>query len=487
MNTELRNDPWLCHTSKTAFRYEPPTFWEAVANFNGTAIFLDAAENLLITLQDPPQTAAAASTVAVANEYVRRIWFQNIFLDAIADDPDPDFDEGDDPAAAKAATDSFQQSEATLGRLLELRVQALEQTPVSPDILTVAAACRQAVIAANCAVVLYHASRISDQSLPLPERQGHMLASWANEANILRAVEHSHPPPQVTDAVGILQEACHDIGQHRPFEVSAQAVAAGQGLAQTALDQLAEGHPPGVEYLIEDTDCSTWTMAYIYQGAVYVKLVPEPYQHPMDQDTAFYHASQLLALTKTLIPHLTDIPDEQDALQRKLVLQHCLDLQMIDCHLHNVTHKELQQFTKAAWNATRSHQATQSVIAALTGNRPMATARVARSQPPTTPLLNYEQEQAIVRAARNTGADDETTHEICRRLGIDPPALTTRLPAPANWDSVAFMMDTTYQLLPDAHDTALAVALALGWDQDSDQVQEHIASLENYAEEGRLD
>ena len=484
-----QHDPWLWTPSKTAYRYDEPELREGVANFNATGVFINAIEKMLDKLTISEDTPAIAAAVAIAQEYVRRIWFQDIIIDCIAEDDEADLEEDQDPQAIKDAAASFKETEAKLRSFLKLRERALETNPTHPTTNLLARHGELAATVANTAVLKHHTERIQDQTLLITQRQGHLLASWHNEINLLQATRYSDAAEEAIKALETYEEICAEFEEHRPLYTSPRAQAMDTDLTNTARGQLMEHDAEEVEFLIDDLPPNQWLMAYLYQGAVYVKHIEEPYQHPIHQDKAIEHANQITSMLKDLIPYIDEDDEDLDSTRRHITLMHCAALQMADSNLHNVKVEHLHRFLSMAWDEVHDQGRVNAVAKALTGDRPLATQRITQHFTPPKLLERY-QANALMDAATQAGVPPQQLREICRRLDIDPENLWNPPPIhpePARWFNVSEMMEWTYQSMAKARERALAVAQAMGWDQNDPRVQAHANYLDMQDEEDQLD
>ena len=485
-----QEDPWLWKPLKTAYRYEAPGFWDAIAHFNAAARFMDGVETMLeseASTEADENTIAVATAAAVAYNYVQRAWAQNMDFADMDDEDFAELNEGEDPEAARAASLGFKKTEERLTTLLARRDQALAANPVKAKPMQLARHGNNAAAAGNAAALRYHAERIEDGSLSPKERQGHVVASWVNCENLEHFLgyrpEENQAVQQAQEALDAMWQNYYAIDVLRPYRVTDAARELGESRVTEAHGRLMENREEEVAYLIEDASTSRWLMSYQYQAAIYIKTAQEPYQHPIDRNTAIDHANHLMTVVEEDAHHLSDDDDEVQDIRKALVRQHCTAVQMAEACLHTVSEDRARDLYNMVWNYTQDHGALRAVAQAVTGNQPMAMEKLLEAYTPPMPLLTREQGTKAVNAAKRAGADENALREMCLRLDMDPETqgISSK---PAPYRSSLYGLDGIIKwvcmTISEPRQTATEVVKALGGNPHGTGVQETIARYDRY-------
>lgn len=498
MPNDNNQDPWLDHTAKTSYRNEEPEFWEGIEDFKSAAVFLDSIEEQVKTMIENQDAAGVASAVAVANNYVRRIWFRSNIIDSIAGDEDPE-DSEEEIAAAQAASKEFQNTEQRLEQLHQTREQALKDWPPENTDAKYQH-CTTTALTANIAVAQHHIQQANDESLPPNRRMAHVISAWANKSNIAKLYRYSRAEEdlfqQAHETYLDLLYAAQGLTEHTTVRISKgiKAIEMEQQVAELRwmMEQQTE-ETPGAMYSFEENQDGPWPMVYVYQGVLYSKLVNEPYDHPVDREIAVEHAVDMLKKLEDIYIEEDEDQDEESAeaqyekTRGNIVREAALAMQLAECLLHSADPKSVRRMLEEVWWQTADADRVQSVTKALTKDMDMVAVHLTgggRNRPLHQMLREIE-------TAHQNGADPGTLATMRWERDISwgrstPHHLKNQAPK-ASWNMVRAALHTLYDIATLTQAPAKALVEALGWEYDNPQVREEMASLQSYYDSYTLD
>ena len=262
------------------------------------------------------------------------------------------------------------------------------------------------------------------------------------------------------------------IEEHRPTFVSYRAK---RLLTQQEIDDII-GQIHGVG---SDSDpAHDWTedepekavMAYRHQGSNHVKLIAEPYDHPINSEVALAHCNEL---EDTIIglwdPETEEGPETQAV--RTIMRANSANRTLATLHYH---YQPQAQMDLALGLAKRyggravaknlaleiyDHQA-EAVSAALE--------RTGLDEPP----LNAEQALRSLEAAKAAGASDDALRETAKLLGLMPEETGLPQPEPIPWEWTQEIFNHIFDNgNPPPQDRWERVAQATGWPADHDNLR----------------
>ena len=479
-------DPWIWPPAKSEYRYEEPDCWEAIEDFNGAAIFLDSIEQQVKTMLAERNSAALACAVAVANDYVRRTYFRSGIVDALANDDD--LEDTKEIGAAQAANERFQETERRMDALLQTREESLRRWPPEDENPT-SILCKRAALVANAAVALHKAQRAKDETLPMERRIACITSAWANRTNLENNDRwdrlNLQQASEIQTAYEEIVTATQDLYEHTPTSISPAAKKAlDDSDASSLVYRIGEecGEPKAV-YDIGETPDGTWdpdrpwAMAYEYQAGLYLKLVNEPYHHPMTRETAMGHATDMLDTMEYLAEERPQ--EETDEIGGQVMEQATLAMQLAQAFLHDTKPKDVRFLLEEIWEGTKSPEAVQKVTNSLTKGMTLAAIHLTgggKDQP-------LHQMLAEIAEAQARNPDEDHVTEMCRARGIRtslmlPHREKTRTPAP--WYVLTNMLHTVYDITTTPETTAIAVVQTLGWDPDHPDVKKEMHNIQQY-------
>ena len=487
MPNDRNQDPWITPIAKTDYRNDYPDFWEAIEDFKSAAVFLDSIEGQIKIMLENQDAAGVASAVAVAHNYVRRIWSRSSVIEAIAEDPDSDLqDKEEDLAAAQSALKEFENTEQRLIQLHQTREHTLRHWPPgTPTPNTKYQHSVTTALTANIAVVQHHVQHANDESLSPDRRMAHVISAWANGSNISKLSDDTGTKQDLLEQA---HETCldllytaQDLAEHAPVQMS-KGIKAREMESEIAelrwiMEQTA--HTLKAVYSFEENEDGPWSMVYTYQGAIYGKLVNEPYEHILDRQTAIEHAIEMVESLDDI--YVEEEEDQQSAaaqyekIRGNIVREAALAMQLAECLLHSANPKAVRRLLEEVWHRTTDADRVESVTKALTKNMDMVATHLTGGGQ-NRPLHQLLRE---IDTARRNGADPDILETMERERGIEPDWMPGRLRnqgPQASWITVEVSLHNLYDIAALTEAPAKALVEALGWEYDAPQVTEKMAA-----------
>ena len=485
MPNDRNKDPWTTQIAETDYREEDPDFWEAIEDFQSAAVFLDSIEQQVKILMEKQDAAGVASAAAVANNYVRRIWFRSGVIDAIAEDPDPQ-DNEEHTAAAQAALKEFENTEQRLVQLHETKEQTLRHWPPEntdakyQHSITIA-------LTANIAVAQHHVQHANDESLPPDRRMAHVISAWANESNMTKLSDENNGTGQ--DLLKQAHETCldllytaQDLAEHAPVQMS-KGIKARE--MEPEIEELRWVMQEATDttnsvYSFQENEDGPWPMVYTYQGALYGKLVNEPYEHTLDRDTATEHAINMIEILDDIYVEEESDMVHYEKVRGNIVREAALAMQLAECLLHTADPSAVRHFLEEAWRDNANADSVETITKALTKNMDAVAVHLtgAGQNRPLHEMLHE------IENARQHGADSGTLETMERERGIKQdrmPRCLLRSQGPiASSTTIKMSLYSLYTITTLTEAPAKALVEALGWEYDDPQVKEQMASLQEY-------
>lgn len=362
-----------------------------------------------------------------------------------------------------------------------------------------AAAAHAAALSGNAAALEWHLDRMEalEGEPTCAQMDGHVIALWHNRINLIGMEDWTAPPGAVTELEGaagsMLREAREaaetatqragsdrlaDLARrHRPMRASIMASQPEARPAGEALVAAVPEHPyldsVAVYQWVDGAEAEA-LMAYRYQGCTHLKLVTEPYGHPVDQGTSLQHCSDL---EDQVSESLTAGEPANEAMMHQAILNRSLAL----AGLATTAPGEVQKVIERTKIAFDENTRTESMTRIIAGGYFEAAQHLITVHDVQECPLNEEQARTVVQAARASGASDTRVREMAIRLGMtheDMEAAGITRAKRIPWDDASAILEMLYWLRSDPGRSWEEAAKLMGWKPESAEVTGLLSALE---------
>ena len=302
-----------------------------------------------------------------------------------------------------------------------------------------------------------------------PHRLGSLIMAMApHEPHIIRRREDPRAAARSKEAQAAYIAKAPIIEHHRAVYISEQAQVLvpieeiDQSIAQL---QGTGADSEALHMWDDDGTLETAYMVYRHQGSIHVKLIAEPYDHPVRSETALAHCTELEdAIISMADPEeeegpraksLRDMMSVNGANRTLAVLNyHCRRQEVLDAVVRLTAHHGTRHAARQVAQELYDHQ-RDAVSAAL--------ARTRLHGPP----LTEAQAKLALKAAKAAGADDDALRETAELLGLSPAEAELPEPPQMPWDWTQVIMALAFQGndIPQTHRWE-RMALATGWNPE---------------------
>ena len=488
---------WIPDGLHSAIRYAPPTEHEQIVTTKAALEYTKT----LIELADrqeeiPEQTTRATAitmTAAVLADYLYTI------SERTGRAADPDLEEWEDtPPEILQAEKNLRHSTRIAIELAErarekLAQAGLENEPKETQLDTSEKARRTfaetASMAGNNAALEWHFNQLAQR---YPENQenivgGHILSMWANSENFTlyqpRKTEDADPEYQTalkncSKITAMLENTDHleYIENHRPIIASPGALEQWEeGDVEFFASQISWDYRTNQAiYGYEDNEEYKAIMAYCFQGCTHVKLVTEPYQHPIDRDVAIGHCNNLETT-------MFELEQEGDVLNNSMVKQAIVNRCLIMAALYQTPSEMIHETIDLARDAFQEQTRLEALTNIISDGYHEISQKLATRHEMFKNPLTTEQTKAAFNAARATGAAESAIRDIGTRLGMSHAEIQAQGVENARaipWETARPILENAYNLKPQPNDSWLSTALIMGWKHDDPMVQRLAAQME---------
>ena len=500
-------EPWVPPGLNSTMRFAPPLSYEQ----NAAAGAANAFTNAVLDLADrqdkteDPTARAIAITVATAilADYIETV------RERTGREADPDLQEWDDvPPEILKANERVNFCTGVAEGLAERAKTRLEQADMKNQPLEYVPHVEEgdepnefpeqyweqrkiaytACMLGNAAAIEWHIDQMNqlDEDSDQEQLGGHVLALWTNSENLTSCeIDQSIDDPEYKAATSKRNKAMSKLTNpenltlqefHRPIQASPRSIEQWeeQDGASIANELWGHGDHSKAMYGWQDDEETDAIMAYRYQGGTHVKLVTEPYQHPIDRRTALEHCNNLEEAA-------FEINEPDNPIPQRIVHQAILNRCLILAGLHQ-TPADLIRITLAIAQQTFDESTRVEAFARLLSDGYIEVAEniIKRQELKRNPL-NHEQTQAALTAAQATGATESAMRDMAIRLGMKPEEIRLHgipdaLPVP--WEEARHILEHTYRLKSPDSPSWLGTAMVMGWNADDPLMQRLAAQFE---------
>lgn len=492
---------WLPPKPDVSTRTIRPSPLERMAVAGAATHFVDATSQFFNNLAEdqdqlPEAAHAAAVTAAVVDDYLSTI---TEYVDpAIEDDDDPYWDEDEPPESIQARTQlAAAREKANL--LTEQAQHLLQQAglplrPRSPsrtgetDIQKSNDEYRKLVTDANRAAATGHCAALNwliDQVYYLNDEDrtavnaAFVLAMWPHENEImqLRDADLTDDARQtVDDAVNHLIDYVWSIEYARPAYVTPLADPKWHnGEAQDLVSMFPTVGPESdamYSWGYDDTDEAI--MAYRHRGSTHVKLVREPYSHPIDRREALEHCDSLEEkVSECWEPE--EVGTEEAQTYRNLLAMAAANRSLALMGYHYLDQEPFDKAIAAAAQEGSLDQ-TRRLINAIYDEHAQIVLQKISDLELNHPALTITQTQAAVNAAQEAGASPAAVRRMVAALGYPPEVAVaiklTEPEPPIPWNHAREIISNVYaEHTPHDPDKWERIVSATGWDPSNPNVE----------------
>ena len=305
-----------------------------------------------------------------------------------------------------------------------------------------------------------------------------VLAMWPNEDPLMRLRNRSLPQQAkdaVNDAVAELMDCVWCIEEHRPVFVTPLAEPQWHdGRAKELASEFPNVGPEAeAMYSWEDDDTQQAIMAYRRQGSTHVKLVREPYDHPISMEDALAHCHSLEISTTELREYEEPEGPPTQAIRNMLAMA-AINRTLALLGYQSESHAPL---TRAVRIATQHGDATQAynLINAIYDEQAQAVFAVAEAHGLDKSLLTDTQAQEAVEAARAAGASDDALRHMTSILGIpedDIHRMDIPETKPISWEHAQEIIQNVCDTYPPVDQEKWdRITAVIGWPPDHPAVR----------------
>lgn len=396
------------------------------------------AEEIVDDQDDPKETARAiAGTAAVLDSYLSTI---AEYVNPPEDEEDSD--EWDDPTPeglltkaqlglARSAADALAERTQKLLQEAGLPISRSDSRPFEErDIAQENQLYQQLVRYNDTAAAIGHSAAVqwlvnelhqkNDTAEP-DQKAALILAMWPNENQLMRLRNRElpqHAKEAVDASIDQLMQCAWCVEEHRPVFVTSLADPQWHdGRAKEIISEFPNVGPEAAAiYSWEDDDTQQAIMAYRQQGSTHVKLVREPYEHPITMQEALEHCHSLELIATELRDQ--DEPEGPHA----QAIRNLLGMAAINRTLALLGYQDESRapLERAVRIALQHGDATQAynLVNAIYDEQAQVVFEAAAAHGLNKSQLSATQAQEAVAAARNAGATDDTLRYMTSILGI---------------------------------------------------------------------
>ena len=502
-NSWLRH--WLPGGHNTTLRYMMPGNVEKWAIANAAQRYTEAVAGLASTMLDQGdgrEDAAkdAAVTAAVLDQYLSDIggYADTATHDEQEEEDDDDYEEGEDltpevlstrSQLTRAKTTADDLARRIRQRLAELKLPENPQRAFTMDTTDIQEANRlhterqmaadHAATVGNAAAMEWLLNQLLEETGP--DHDAHrpgaiVLAMAPHEDYLIRTNKNPKAKEQAEETWTRFLSEVWRIEEHRPAFVSHRAKGL---LTQRAIDDIIGQ----IQAVGPDSDPThDWTednpedavMAYRHQGSNHVKLIAEPYDHPINSEVALAHCNQL---DDTIIG-LWD-PETEEGLEtqgiRTIMRTNSANRTLAILHYHYQPQALMDLALRIA-NMYGSRAVAKNLALQIYDHQADAVGAALERMGLDQPPLNAEQALRALEAAKAAGASDDALRETATLLGLMPEETGLPQPEPIPWEWTQEIFQYIFQYISDSGtppplDRWERVAQATGWPADHDNLK----------------
>ena len=340
----------------------------------------------------------------------------------------------------------------------------------------------------NAAAIEWHLDEMEKLDAETDQEQlgGHVLALWTNSDNLtssernpsLEDPEHEAAISKRSLAIGRLTTPENLTQQEfsRPVQASRRSIERwDEHNGNFLIGQLwGHGDHSKAMYDWEDDETIDAIMTYRYQGSTHVKLVTEPYQHPIDRNTALEHCNDLEEAA-------FEIEEPDNPLSERIVHQAILNRCLVLTGLHQTPLELIHTTLEIAQETFGESTRMEAFIQVLSNGYVEVAENIINRQELKRNSLNHEQTQAAFTAARATGATASAMRDMAIRLGMKPEEIRLhRIPDALQvpWEEARHILEHTYRLKNPDNPSWFGAAMVMGWNPNDPLIQRLAAQLE---------
>ena len=447
---------WLPASQSVSTRSMPPGNHERAAVASAANRFTLAVSKLAEEIEDnqeddPKETARAiAGTAAVLDSYLSTI---AEYVELPEDEEDSD--EWDDPTPedlltkaqlglARSTADALAERAQKLLQEAGLPMRRRDSRPFEErDIDQENQLYQQLIQYTDTAAAIGHSTAVQWMINELHEKHDTdepsqkaalILAMWPNENELMHLRNRKlpqHAKEAVDASIDQLMQCTWCIEEHRPVFVSLLADPQWHyGRAKELISEFPNVGPEAAAmYSWEDEDTQQAIMAYKQQGSTHVKLVREPYEHPITMQEALEHCNSLEL-------NATELRDQDEPEgPHAQAIRNMLSMAAVNRTLALLGYQgeSREPLERAVRIATQHGDATQAynLVNAIYDEQAQVVFETAAAHRLDKSPLSATQAQEAVAAARNAGATDDALRymtsilsipeENARQMGIPEP------------------------------------------------------------------
>ena len=494
MNSNQWLNAWLPGGYEPELRYMEPDDMEVWAIANAARHYAEAVNTLSRPLLDPdmdtdadtgPADAAheAALAAAVLERYISAI-------EEYVDDRDSGDDDGEDESSDPTPDILSARSEMAMARhiandlaekvrqrLSHLKLPHAPDSPLTSDLESLTKrneeyrkrklAAENAATAGNAAAMDWLLEQLEDDADAdhEPHRLGNIILAMApHETYVMRRPEDPRAAERAKEAQTAYFAKAPFMEEHRPAFISDMAR---DLVPLPEIDQaIAQLHGVGAEsealHLWEEDTFHRAFMAYRHQGSVHVKLIAEPYNHPIRSEKALAHCAEL----DEVIISLADPEEEEGTLaqcMRKMISVNSANRTLAILHYHFRSQDMMDTAVRIAAHHGTRNTGKQVALELYDHQADAVEAALTRTQLDGSPLTEAQALTAL-EAAKAAGADDDALRETAALLGLSPAQAGLPEPPQIPWEWAQTIMALAFHgnEPPQAHRWE-RMALATGW------------------------
>ena len=490
---------WLPASANFSTRSMPPGTHERAAVASAANRFTLAVCQLAEDIKDEPDdpieaARAIAGAAAVLDSYVTTI------AEYIGQQSDEDdYDEWEDPTPedllTKAQLGLARNAAVALAvraqnRLLEagLPISRHDSRPFQErDIAQENRLYRQLVKYTDAAYAVGHSAALKwlinelhekDNTTEPNQKGALVLAMWPNEENLMSLRNRElprHAKETVESSIEELMNCALCIEEHRPVFVTPLADShSHDGQIQELVSQFPNMGPEATAiYDWEDDDTSKAIMAYVHQGSTHVKLVSEPYEHPISMQDALENCHSLeLAATELQDKDEPEGPHAQGI--RNMLSMAAINRTLALLGYQHESRAPLEHAVRIAMQHGTTTQAYNLVNAIYDEQAQIVIESAANHGLDKSPLTATQAREAVT-AARLAGASDDALRHMASILNVpedDAHQMGIPEPEPVPWEHAQDIIRNICGTYPPADQERWdRITTATGWPPEHPNVQ----------------
>ena len=490
---------WLPTAAHVNTRSMPPGTHERAAVASAAHRFTLALCQLAEEIendQDDPKDAAQAitATAAVLDNYVSTV---TEYINQQSDEEN--YDQWDDKTPegllTKARLDLARSAADTLAvraqnRLLEagLPISRHNSSPFQEtDIAQENRLYQQIVKYTDTAAAVGHCAALKwlinelhekDNTTEPNQKTSLVLAMWPNEENLMRLRNKElprHAKETVDSSIEELMNCAWCVEEHRPVFVTSLADPQWHnGRAQELISEFPNVGPEAAAmYSWKDDDTQQAIMAYRYQGSTHVKLVREPYEHPITMQDALENCHSLeLAATELRDEDEPEGPHAQAI--RNMLSMAAINRTLALLGYQHESRATLEHAVRIAMQHGTTTQAYNLVNAIYDEQAQTVIESAANHGLDKSPLTATQAREAVT-AARLAGASDDALRHMASILNVpedDAHQIGIPEPEPVPWEHAQDIIRNICGTYPPADQERWdRITTATGWPPEHPNVQ----------------